>query len=122
MTFILASKEMWNNDIDFSDIRAKADWLLHQIDVRGWLHRLSDEEAEITLKTKWGTFIIGLLIPLAETPQTAKQEYRRWVEHRILTPVKELYPEVYSWIIERLSILIAEMADSVEFEDDQSHE
>ena len=122
MTFIVTLKALWISDSDFSHIRIRADWLLHQIDIRGWLHKLSHEEAEITIKTKWGTFITALLIPLTETPRVAKQEYWRWIEQRILAPVKEQYPEVYTWLIERLVILIAEVADSGELEEEQRHE
>jgi hypothetical protein len=84
---------------------------MDQIDVRGWAHSLGGENADNIVKTGRGAHILMVLSLPADAPPEAKDEYWRWVEDRVLVPIKEQFPDLYSWIVEWQRGQIAAMAD-----------
>ena len=52
-----------------------------------------------------------MLMPPVDLPPEVKREYWSWFEDRLLVPIKEQDPDLYSWIIEWHRKRIAEMAD-----------
>ena len=92
-------------------MRVRSDWILHQIDVRGWAHRLGNENGDNFVYMGRGEYILKLLIPPLDVPQDLKNEYWNWVEDSVLAPIKELYPDLYSWIVEWQKRKIAELVE-----------
>ena len=58
-----------------------------------------------------GAQILSLLSPSADAPPEVKDEYWSWIEDRVLAPIEEQYPDLYSWIIEWQRRQVADMAD-----------
>lgn len=110
-TLIQVLKGQWIPDCDLSIVRARSDWIMNQIDVRGWAHFLDSEGGDNIVKIGRGTQLWMLLSPPAEVPVEIKQEYWSWIEERVLAPVKEQEPELYSWLLERAREQIAEIAN-----------
>ena len=46
---------LWRADVDVASARARSDWILNQMDVRGWAHSLGKEDGENMVKTRRGT-------------------------------------------------------------------
>ena len=111
IAFIQVMKALWKSDANFSDARVRSDWIMDQIDIRGWAHSFGKEHGDNIIKTGRGAYILLILIPPDEVPQQVKDEYWNWVEETVLTPIKEQYPDLYSWIVEDRLKWIAKVSD-----------
>lgn len=111
-TFLRVLKGLWRSGADFADARARADWIIEQIDMRGWAHRLAGESGDNMVKTGRGVYVLLLLSPPAETVPEVKKEYWLWLEDRVLDPIKREYPDLYSWIIEWEQRYVANIAET----------
>lgn len=110
-TFTLVLKDLWKADADLSAVRSRCDWIIDQIDVRGWAHRLSAENSDSMVKIGRGEHIVPLLLPPISATTKVQDEYWRWCEDRILEPIKEQYHDLYLAIIDWQKRRIAEVAD-----------
>ena len=104
-------KDLWKGDIDFSSTRTRSNWIMTQIDMRGWAHRFGKESGDDIVKTRRGAYILLLITSLVDVSREVQDEYWDWVEERILSPIKEQYPDLYSWIVEWQQKHISKMAD-----------
>ena len=109
--FIRVLKDLWRVDTDFSDARARSDWITAQVDIRGWAHNFSSENGPDIVKNAYYEQILMMLVPPLNVPSEVKNEYGIWVEDRILAPIKEQYTDLYSWILEWQRKGIARVAD-----------
>ncbi len=109
--FIRVLKGLWRAGADLSSVRVRSDWILNQIDVRGWAHRLDSENGEHIVNIGRGAHILMMLTPPLDAPKDIKEEYLNWVEDRVLAPIKEQYPDLYSWIVDWQKRWIAKIAD-----------
>ena len=102
-------KSLWKADADFSSTRARSDWLMNQIDIRGWAHSFGKENGDNIAKTGRGGYLLLLLTPPANVSREVQDEYWNWVQEKILDPIKEQYSDLYSWIIEEQRKLVAKI-------------
>ena len=110
--FVQTLKNLWKADPDFSDVRVRSSWVMDLIDIRGWAHSFGPENGSDLVKTGRGAYILSVLIPPpTEVPQKVRDAYWNWVEERILSPIKEQYPDLYFWIVEWQQRYISKMAD-----------
>jgi hypothetical protein len=93
-------KRLWNVGDEISSVVAKSNWILDQIDIRGWTHRYEREIANNLVKTGNGAFILMFLSPPSYVNQDVKDEYWNWIEEQLLVPIKEQEPELYAWIVD----------------------
>ena len=91
---------LWRADVDVASTRARSDWILNQMDVRGWAHSLGKEDGDNMVKTRHTESILSMLAPPIEEPQKVKDEYQRWVDERVLAPLKEQNPDLYLDLVE----------------------
>lgn len=110
--FIRVLKGLWKAGDDLSSIRARSDWLIEQIDFRGWAHRLGNENGDYCVTIGRGAYILMMLTPPLDASPDIKAEYWNWVEERILAPIKEQYPLLYSWIVNWYKKQIAGQVDT----------
>ena len=109
--FIRVLKGLWKADTDFSSSRVRSDWIMDQIDLRGWTHSFSCENGTDIVKNVHAEQILMILMPLVGVSQEVKNQYWNWVEDRVLRPAKEQFPDLYSCIVERQRRVIASVAD-----------
>lgn len=109
--FIRVLQRLWKTNADLSGARVRSNWILNQFDVRGWAHRLEKESGYDFVKIGRAAYILLLLAPLIDTPQEIKEEYWSWIEEKILAPIKEQFPSIYSWIIDWYKKEISKAAD-----------
>ena len=110
-TFVQVLKDMWKTDTDVSDVQARSDWIIAQIDICGWAHVLEKEIGYNMVKTGRSPHLMTLLIAPVEEPQQVKGEYWNWVEGKILATIKEQYPDLYLELVEWHQRWIAKIAD-----------
>jgi len=101
---------LWKDSGSLSEIRARSNWIIDQVDIRGWAHSLGAENAEYVIRLGRGLHILMMLIPLSEAPQEMKDAFWSWIEDGILGPIKEQFPSLYAWIVEWLRSHIEEIA------------
>ena len=93
-------KELWKRGGTPSDVQARSDWIWSQLDVRIWAHCFERETGEDLVKHGYLEQILSLLRLPIEELQDDKEDYWRWVEDRILGPIKEQSPETYLKLVE----------------------
>lgn len=98
--FIRVLKSLWKAGADLSSVTACSNWIVDQVDVRGWAHRLGEENGDNIVKTGRGAHILMLLTPPFEAPREVKDAYWNWVEGQVFAPIKEQYPDLFDWICE----------------------
>ena len=108
--FIRVLKSLWVEGADHSVITARSDWILNQIDVRGWAHSLGPENGDHIVRLGRGANILRLALPINASKEV-NGAYLKWVEDRILNPTRENFPDLYSWIVEQYRKLVAEIAE-----------
>ena len=111
MAFIRVMKSLWKPDANFSDVRVRSNWIMAQIDIRGWAHSFGKENGDDIAKTGRGGYLLLLLTPLVNVSQEVQDEYWNWVQEKILEPIKEEDSDLYSWIVEEQRRLIARVVD-----------
>lgn len=109
--FIRVLKGLWSVDADIPSVRSRSDWILDQIDVRGWAQSIGGESGDSIFMHTRGAHMLMMLSPLVAVPQEVKDEYWRWVEGKVLTPIKDHSPDLYTWIVSYYLRLIAKIAD-----------
>ena len=111
ISFIWAMKGLWKADADFSNVRVRSDWIIDQIDIRGWAHSYGTESGADIVNIGRSAHIMVLLTPPIKEPQQVKKEYWDWVEDRVLKPIKEQYSDLYLELVEWHRRWIAESVD-----------
>lgn len=109
-TFSRVLKNVWKTNRTLPEIEALSDWLLAQLDVRGWAQALEPKSAEHLVKYGRALFILRLLLPPEEDQPKATDAYWDWIGRRILIPLQEQSPELYEHLV-RLS---REYIDSID--------
>ena len=109
--FLQVLKSLWRDGADLSSVRVRSNWLLDQLDIRGWAHSLGTENRDNVVKTGRGVHLLMILTPPLDAPQDIKDAYWSWVEDSVLVPIKEQWPDLYEWLVEWHRKHIANIAD-----------
>ena len=112
-----ALKNLWKSDIDYSEARVRSDWIVDQIDIRAWAHCFGTEVGKDLVGTGRGAYLLLVLSPPIPSTPEVRTEYWSWAEERILAPIKQQNPELFSWIVEFQRRTIAEVAAKDPFEE-----
>lgn len=115
--FTRVLKRLWENDTDMAPVIARSNWIIDQIDFRGWAHRLGSENGDNAVYNGRGAYILTFLMPPQACSQKVKYAYWEWAEECILAPIKEQYPDLYLWILEWYKDMVLEMVDKYFLED-----
>lgn len=111
--FSLVLKAVWTLDTDLVRVRLFSDWILDQIDICGWAYCFSSEAGDDLVNTGRGAFIMGLLSPPPlDVSQQIQDEYWKWVEEKILTPIRAYFPVLYDWIVEWMRLEIPRLIET----------
>ena len=121
-TFIHVLKNLWKADSSISTAIARSDWILRQIDSRGWVQSFGPGDGDNIVKTGRGTDILALLAPPLDVSQEIKDAYWNWIEDRILIPTKKRFPELYSQIVKSYMKQVEEMAEMDPTKEDQDEQ
>ena len=111
-TFTRVLKSLWRTDADFSIVRARCNWIIDQIDVRGWTHCHGSEIGDNIVKIGRGVHTMLLFSPPVNAPSIVKDAYWSWIEDMVLVPIKEQFYDLYSWIIEWHKKQVTYVADT----------
>jgi hypothetical protein len=119
--FVRVLKSLWRTEIDSSSLQVRSDWLADQIDVCGWVHCIGGQDALNILKAGRSAHIMAMLTPRPQTPKEMKKKYWNWSEKRILAPIKEQDPHLYSIIVELYRKHVVDFAET-DFAEEKKNE
>jgi hypothetical protein len=111
-TFIQVLNDLWISDTDLFTVRARSEWILDQVDIQGWAHRLGVGNRDHFVNVQRGANIMKMLMPLRDLPMDVREDYWNWIEEKILLPIKEQNLDLYSWIVDLFKRLIAKLGDT----------
>ena len=104
-------KSLWKDGADVSVATARSNWIVDQIDVRGWAHLFEPENGDNIVKVGRVEHIGMLLTPPSDTTREVREAYWHWAEGRILVPIKEQFPDLYSQFVEWQKADLSEIAE-----------
>lgn len=105
-------KAQWSPEIDSETASARSEWLLKQLDLRGWAHCFGGEGGMNILVNGFGAQVMGLLFTPSGVSLEVKEKYHAWIEEFLLTKLRENDPEIYKFLITRAQELITTSVDS----------
>ena len=110
-TFRETIKELWKRGGALSDVQARSDWILSQLDIRIWAHCFERETGEDLVKHGYLEQIISLLRLPIEELEDVREDYWKWIEDSILGSIKEQNSETYLKLVEWFRGQIDTMVD-----------
>lgn len=119
-TFIHVLRNLWVDDVDIEEATARSNWLIEQIDIRGWAHSIVPENTDNVVRIGRASIILLLLTPLFGVQQSVLEAYWNWVEEKILAPTQQQFSEVYEWLVDWYRSHIAKITKTHLLEEDNS--
>lgn len=110
-SFFRVLKSLWVEGAELAGIVVRSNWLVDQLDIRGWAHSFGTEAGESIVSHGRGAYIQVLFTPPISVSQEFREEYLEWTESRVLAPIQEQFPELYAKMVELQKNLIAEIAE-----------
>lgn len=99
LALVRAVREVWLRESDPGVAEARCEWLLGQLDIRGWAPNV---QRAATVRFTVMAYA-GLLHALCYAPQTSANEkndsYHQWVDNRFLRGIKDTEPETFNQIV-----------------------
>ena len=89
---------LWTENADFGEAWARSDWIADQIDFRALVHMLGLENESYADEKEFGRHVMEILLSGPATSRQVGEEYWKWLEDRVLSPLKEQSPDSYRWI------------------------
>ncbi len=100
--FTQALESLWASEgSDFADVRARADWIIDQVDINALSHVFVGKNNDGFFEAEFGKQVILKVLLHGDRgfSQHKKREYLKWIEDRILVPIKKRFPDFYSLIV-----------------------
>lgn len=104
-------RSLWVEGANIADVTIRSNWILSQVDVRGWAHSIGTENGDNFVNIGRGVYLLLFLSPLTATPEHIKEAYWSWVDESILEPIKEQFPDLYNWIVNWQKAQIAKITE-----------
>ena len=96
----------WNGKGSVVEARARANWVLGLVDMRGWSGCFEEDKQEFVAKYGIGVDVMMLLAPQGNETDSWVSAYWKWLEERLLGPIRDSKPWLYSWIVDNYRAFI----------------
>ena len=93
-------KTLWKERDDLSAVTELSDWVAAQVDLQGWAHSFGEEDGRTMITTGRSAHIADILRPLFDMTSTTRDAYWAWATRRLLGPIQEQFPELYSAVVD----------------------
>jgi len=98
LALIHAVRTVWEAESDPKAAEARCEWLLGQLDIRGWASIAGQDAATRFSMMSYA----GILHALCYAPQTTltrrNDPYHRWIDERLLREIQETEPEIFDQV------------------------
>jgi len=99
-SFIHVLRNLWIDGTDIEEVTAQSNWIVEQVDIRGWAQRLIPENADDVIRVERASNILLLLVRPSDVQQSVVDAYWEWLEEKVLAPLKDQFPEVYKRLVD----------------------
>lgn len=107
-----ALRDLWNSDIDLSDLRARSEWILREIDIRRWIQVFEFGDGRGDVERLYAMLVAELSFAPMNTPEIKVSGYHRWLTERVLAPIKAQNPNLFMQIADLNRQMIAKIAST----------
>ena len=105
---IAAHRKQWTDSIPDEEARARSEWLLNTMDIRGWAHRGPAGSVDPT--ASYRAQILMLLV-LPDPSSEVRKRYWEWLELAVLSKFREEEPTSYRELIDSIEALFSDGVD-----------
>jgi hypothetical protein len=98
-------KSQWHQDSDPIVAAARSNWLLGQMDIRGWFHRYLPMHSAATADLAVRAQLVRLMLTISASA-SAKRAYWEWLEGAVLRPLRERQPDLFAALAEDAARLV----------------
>lgn len=106
-------KAQWCPEINEETARARSEWLLRLLDVRGWATSFNNDGGLCMAEQGFAEQILLLFQMPSIIPFEIKKKYWKWLEDGVLLKLQEENPDLYSWLIKRVQELISHAVETI---------
>lgn len=114
LSLVRAARATWKQSSDPKIAHARCEWLLGQLDTRGW--------ASIVEPAQWAQFaqtsFAGILHALSFSPHVRSgvedDPFQSWFDERVLTPIRETEPEIFQQVAEAAATVMRQAIGEAE--------
>ena len=109
--------QLWKTTADMTGAPIRADWLFSHLDIRGWTHSFPEDIQSMVEKLGPILYYFKLLTAPSGIPAEMKKRYWRWLDERVLKPMKEQEPELYGALLDVYRRYFASIVDAAATEE-----
>ena len=88
-------RAQWREGADLGIARARCNWLLELLDLRGWAHRLANEHNRGISESRFRAQLLALMTFSVEARPQVRQAYWEWLEEALLEGVRTQQGDLY---------------------------
>jgi len=102
-------KLQWNDGADYEVARSRSNWLLQQLDLRGWSHRLINEHNRGVSQLRFRAQLLALMASSVEASAATRSLYWEWLNQALVNDVSTQQPQLYEALVSDVSRLIEDV-------------
>ena len=99
ITVLKVYQRVWNSGGCFSDVTARAAWLMELADIRGWLVTFPHTQARHILHEGRVQLLMAQICPLVEAEQERKEAFIKWIDEHLVIPLRREYPALFERLV-----------------------
>ena len=111
-----AIKTTWETLPDRTEAKARADYLLEQVDIRNWASSAAQGNERSFLLQAYATYALQIASPPLNADKALKDAYYEWITDRLINTIKENQPEIYEWMVAHSRDIAVSGADNATLE------
>ena len=96
----------WSGKESVVEAMARANWLLGLVDMRGWSGCFDEDKRGFVAKYGIGVDVMMLMAAHGNETDSWLAAYWKWLEERLLRPIRDSKPWLYSWIVDNVRAVI----------------
>jgi pimeloyl-ACP methyl ester carboxylesterase len=105
-------KAQWRPDVDVVRASARSEWLLSQINLRGWAHCFGGDGGMQIVDYGYSAQIMSLLFTPPDVDAEFKVKYQEWIDKNLLLKLQNEDPALYLGLISKTEKLILNAVES----------
>jgi hypothetical protein len=106
-----AIRAQWKDGADLEMARARSDWLLFSLDLRGWAHRSEIATVPGFSQSRFRAQLLALSSVSAPVADEVREAYWNWFTEALLGPVEEQHGDLFRELVRDVAAVIIGMVD-----------
>ena len=111
-------KDLWTDDAVIPEVTAKSNWIMDQVDIRGWAHSFDLENADELVRINRGAYLLLFIMPPFDAPLAIQDAYSEWIEIHVLAQIKNQFPKLYAWLVQILKTQVRDATEDKQIQEE----